>query len=100
MASKKRFFLVGMAVLGLVACDKMGKKEPELKSDEQKFSYGVGLQIGGGMKSQGVKVDVDALALAISDTLEGKQSRVPEADLQAAMMKVQQGLIDKRTNEG
>lgn len=98
--SFKRQLVVAGAVLLLGACNKMGKREVEIKTDEQKFSYGVGLQIGGGMKSQGVKVDVDALAMAISDALEGKTPRVNETELQAAMMKVQQGLIDKRQNEG
>lgn len=99
MITYRQLALVG-AVLVLGACNKMGDKKVELKTDEQKFSYGVGLQIGGGMKSQGVKVDVDALALAISDALSGTSPRVNEQELQAAMVKVQQGLIDKRTTEG
>jgi len=97
---KSKLWLAVGAVLLLSACNKTGGKSVELKTDEEKFSYGVGLQIGGGMKSQGVKVNVDALALAITDSMEGKTPRVSETELQQVMVKQQQAIIEKRSAEG
>ena len=60
-------------------------EEAALTTDNQKFSYGVGMQIGQSISRQNVKVDQDALILAIKDALEGKEPRVPLDELQRVM---------------
>lgn len=60
-------------------------EEVKLSTDNQKFSYGVGLQIGQSIARQNVKVDQDALLLAIKDALNGQEPRVSLEELQRVM---------------
>ncbi len=57
----------------------------DLSTDEQKFSYGIGIQIGLSLAQQAIKVDQDALLLAVKDALNGIDSRVPLDELQRVM---------------
>lgn len=65
--------------------------EPEmiLETAKQKASYGIGLNIGRQMASQGLEVDAKALAAGIADMLASKEPRLSQADLQAAMASFQ-----------
>ncbi len=56
-----------------------------LATNVEKFSYGVGLQIGRQLKSQGLSgVDTRAIAIAIEDILEGHDLRVSMDEMRVA----------------
>ena len=56
-----------------------------LTSNAEKFSYGIGLQIGQQLKRQGLTgLDTEAIALAIEDVLQGNNLRVSMEDMQVA----------------
>ena len=56
-----------------------------LTTNVEKFSYGVGLQIGQQLKRRGLSsVDTRAIAMAIEDILEGRGLRVSEDDMRVA----------------
>jgi len=56
-----------------------------LTTNVEKFSYGVGLQIGQQLKRQGLSsVDTRAIAMAIEDILEGRSLRVSMDDMRVA----------------
>lgn len=56
-----------------------------LTTNAQKFSYGVGLQIGQQLKRQGLDgVDPKAIALAIEDVLKGRELRVSMDEMRVA----------------
>lgn len=78
----------------------VGAKDVPLNTDQQKASYAIGQQIGRQMKSQGVKVDVDALAMSISDALAGKKSRLTEEEMQKAMQSMQEAVMKEQAEEG
>lgn len=48
----------------------------EITTDDQIYSYGIGLQIGQSLKNQDVAIDTDAFTQAIKDVLDGTPSRV------------------------
>ena len=73
-----------IATSALLTTNTLAEEAP-LSTDNQKFSYGVGMQIGQSISRQKVKVDQDALILAIKDALEGKEPRVPLDELQRVM---------------
>jgi len=52
-----------------------------------KVSYFIGQNIGKNMKTQGFKPLIDKLAEGMTDAINGKDSKYPEADLKAAMEK-------------
>lgn len=62
-----------------------------ITSVEQKVSYGIGYNMGGGLsRDDTLKVDQAALIAGITDGLAKAKTRVPEAELEAAFMAVQQ----------
>ncbi|WP_299658161.1 FKBP-type peptidyl-prolyl cis-trans isomerase [uncultured Tateyamaria sp.] len=67
------------------AAPTMAQDAPALDTVEARVAYGIGLQIGQQLASQGIPdFDVDALALAIQDRLDGTAPRLDDAEIQAA----------------
>lgn len=77
-------------VLGLIFF--MGCKEnagtAKLDSDESKFSYAVGYEMGRNMKRQGVTLDYKAFEVAIRDVMEGKEERLTGEQRRQVMRKM------------
>ena len=72
-----------------------------LTTNAEKFSYGVGLQIGQQLKRQNLTgVDVRAIALAIEDVLEGRDLRVSLDDMRVAATAYQNELNAERLAKG
>jgi len=69
--------------------------DTELKTDKQKFSYTVGVQIGNNLKNGG-DVDIDALTQAIRDVYAGQQYRLSTEEMQAVMQRYRDKEIEKR----
>ncbi len=98
--SRTRFVLFFLAATALVGCKETGQKEISLKTDQEKFSYVIGQQVGKGMKAQGIEVDPAVLAESITDAVQGKPSRVPPQEAQEVMMKMQQQMMAKQQTAG
>ncbi len=71
----------------------------ELKTQKDKVSYGVGMNIGSNLKRSGFDVDVDLLAAAIKDVVAGKDPRMTEEEARTAVMGYQQELRAKKDEE-
>jgi FKBP-type peptidyl-prolyl cis-trans isomerase len=56
-----------------------------LKTNRDKASYAIGLQIGQALKRQGLDIDPKLLAAGIADTLAGKKPALSDEKLQAAL---------------
>ena len=60
--------------------------EKKYTSEKERFSYAIGVQLGGSLKQQGISdLDSKALAQAIDDILKDKKPRVSTQDMQAAL---------------
>ncbi len=57
--------------------------EPAVPMD--KVSYFIGTNMGGQLKSQGIAVDIKALAEGIADAIAGKESKYSQEEIGAAM---------------
>lgn len=91
---KAKIWLVALTLSspGLVHAQ---ESEP-LTSNYQKFSYGVGLQIGQQLKKQRLTdLDVKAIALAIDDVLSGRDLRVSIDEMRSAAIAYQAELQAK-----
>ena len=84
-----------MAMCGMVALSgaSFAADAPELKTDKEKISYSIGMDIGGNLKRGSVEVDPDLLAKGLKDSYgEGKtiltedQAAQALADFQEALM--------------
>jgi len=68
-----------------------------LDTDYQKLSYGLGLNIGGGIAQQGVpELDIDAVVAGIRESIGGKEPRLTQEELTAVISRVQQAEADKQ----
>lgn len=90
-----KIFKPMMVGLLLMTSAQYALSETELKTDKQKFSYTVGVQIGNNLK-QGGDVDIDALTTAIRDVYEGKEYRISAEEMQAVMQRFRDMEMEKR----
>jgi len=84
----------------IISCSKFGSKNISIKTDEQKISYAIGQQIGKGMKAQKIKIDVEIVAMAIGDAVNGKKSKMTPVEMQQAMMAMQQKRMSVMNKKG
>jgi FKBP-type peptidyl-prolyl cis-trans isomerase FklB len=80
---KRNLLAVGVAlsIFTLVGCD----KQPELSDPIQQASYGIGLNMGESLLTDGLNdIDPDALALGLKDALAGEEGRLGDEELTAA----------------
>jgi FKBP-type peptidyl-prolyl cis-trans isomerase FklB len=70
-----------------------------LKTQKDKLSYAIGMNIGGGMKKDGVDVDPSILAQGLKDTLAGSKPLLTEAEAQAVMAEFRTTMIKKKQED-
>jgi len=68
-----------------------------LDTDYQKLSYGLGLNIGGGIAQQGVpELDIDAVVAGIRESIGGQEPRLTQDELTAVISRVQEAEAGKQ----
>ena len=87
------------AIALLPAAVSAAESTGELKTQKEKVSYGVGMNIGTSLKRSGFEVDVDLLAAAIKDVLAEKQTRITEQEAREVIMAYQQEVRAKMDQE-
>ena len=73
-----------LLVVGLMAAS------AKLTTLEQKANYIIGQNLGKNLQNGGLDIEPEALALALTDVRDGKDSRISEEDMQKIMQEVQQ----------
>ena len=93
---------MGLAVLAasFFACDKIDTKgSRELKTQKDKVSYGIGLDIGRSFKQQnltGPDVDLDKLRMGITDAMSGAKPALSDSQLTETMMGFQKEMMARQ----
>jgi len=64
--------------------------DANLATDKQRFSYAIGVQIGGSLQRDGLDVDAQVIGLAISDVLSRSPLRLTPEQMQAAFQVFQE----------
>ena len=95
----KKVRTIGLGTLGFLLLTTACEKKVDLASDKGKASYAIGHQIGKNMKYQGLKLDVDAFAIAIRDAMEDKKPRLEEGQMREAMRKMNEDRRKASTEE-
>jgi len=67
-----------------------------LKTDQEKFSYALGMNIGQGLHKQDVPVDPNILARGMKDVLAGGKTQLTEEEMRASLMQMQQAMQKKQ----
>lgn len=70
----------------------------DAKGDKEKISYAIGLSVGRNMKGDGLDTEVDVAVImkGLQDGLSGAKPTFDDAQLRAAMMSLQQRVMEKR----
>jgi FKBP-type peptidyl-prolyl cis-trans isomerase FklB len=92
-----KVMLVAMVALAMVSFSGVAQKKAALKTQKQKASYGIGMEMGKNFKEQFPDVDIDAMVRGFRDALAGTKSAIGEAELEKVMTTFQQEMIQKRT---
>ncbi len=72
----------------------------ELKTQEQRFSYALGIQFGQNLKSQNINVDGAAFTAAIVDVMQGNELQLTPQEMTQAMQMAQQAVVKAREERG
>jgi len=89
--------VLSIAMLANQAC--AGEKKMELKSEKDKVSYSIGLEIGSSFKKQAMDIDTDALAAGIKDAISGSKPILTENEVKEVMMAFQKGMAAKQAEK-
>jgi FKBP-type peptidyl-prolyl cis-trans isomerase FklB len=96
-----------VAVLGILLLATLLQAEETLKSQKEKMSYIIGMDIGKNLKNQSIDIDANALAKGLKDALTGgkslltdQETRDTTAAFQKEMVAKQQALGEKNKKEG
>ena len=84
----------GLVAANLSAADSKPTDKAELSNPKLKASYVIGVNIGKGMKTQGVDVDADMVLKGLKDGLAGA-SALTDPEMQEAMMSLQKDMQSK-----
>ena len=86
--------IVGMFVWSSTV---MGEEQPVLKTQKEKASYVIGVDIGKTLKKGGVEIDADLLSRGIRDALGGGKLLMNEQEIKETMAAFQQEMTAKQT---
>jgi FKBP-type peptidyl-prolyl cis-trans isomerase FklB len=70
-----------------------------LKTQKDKLSYAIGMNIGAGMKKDGLDIDPNILAQGLKDTLAGSKPLMTEAEAQTVMTEFRTEMMKKKQEE-
>ena len=77
-------------MIGVLAGPAHAQSTPSLKTDKEKVSYSIGLDIGTNFKRQSVELDSKALAAGIADGLSGAKPALTEDEVKKVLADFQQ----------
>jgi FKBP-type peptidyl-prolyl cis-trans isomerase FklB len=89
------FRFVAMLGLGLLAASAQAADTSVLKTQKDKVSYSIGLDIGKNMKKQSIDVDPDLLARGLKDALSGGKALLTDEEVKTVMTTFQQEMQTK-----
>jgi len=91
----KRIWMAGLA-LGLFASFASAQDQPVLKTQKDKLSYAIGLEMGQGVKDQGFDVDPELLVRGIKDAIAGGKNLLTDEEFHAIIADVQETMKQKQ----
>jgi len=100
MKSSSAIVAIISTTLLVTGCNSQStSKKAELNTDDQKFSYGIGISIERGMKQDGVVIDEPAFAEGLKDGQAGAKSQLDEAEVQRIVTAKNKEMMEKRQKQ-
>jgi FKBP-type peptidyl-prolyl cis-trans isomerase FklB len=79
-----------LAILPLLFSAPVLVSAADMDTDKQKLSYIFGVQVGQGLKAEGVEIEMDAFTAGIKDMMEGNKPKIDQATAQKLFQDYQQ----------
>lgn len=101
----KRLLIIGLMAAStafVVGCKEEAKPvddSAKLATLDQKANYIIGHNLGKNLKSGGLAIESESMALALAEVRDGKASRFSEEETQKIMQEVQQNAMAKQEEE-
>ncbi len=92
-----RLQMIGLLAIGFLASQAVAQEPGAPKTQKDKISYSIGVQIGKGFKEQAIDIDVDTLIKGIKDSSAGGKLLMAEDDMRATMMAFETEMRQKHT---
>ncbi len=92
-------FLMLAVLLGCQQIQQQQNKEVELKTDQSKAGYSIGVDIGKNLQRQGMEVDPDALAQGVIDAMGEGELKMTDEEMQTAMTTLQTRMQEKQESK-
>ena len=73
------------------------QEAPALKTDKEKLSYAMGMDLGGQLKAQAVEIDPTLFAEGLKTVLAGGKTLMTDAEAKAAISQLQLARVAKQT---
>lgn len=97
---KKLFYFWGSVLLACAVTLNAAAEDGKFKTEKERLSYAIGMQIGTSLKQQGfTDIDTNALSAAIADVLSGAKPQVSMEEMQAAVQSFQKKKMAEREAE-
>jgi len=94
-----RVFFATVLSIAMLASQAGASEKKELKSDKEKVSYSIGMEIGTSFKKQSIDIDTDALASGIRDAVSGNKPLLTENEIKETMMAFQKEMMAKQAEK-
>jgi FKBP-type peptidyl-prolyl cis-trans isomerase FklB len=88
--------LVAALSIMLLAGAGYAEENTVLKTQRDKVSYGIGMEIGNSLKSQSIDIDSDILARGVKDMLSGKEPLMTDQELRETMTNFKSEMMAKQ----
>ena len=89
------FRFIAILSLGLLSVSAYAAEKADLKTQKDKVSYSIGLDIGKNLKDQSIEIDPKMLAEGVQDAISGGKRLLTEEEVKGVMMAFQQEMQAK-----
>jgi FKBP-type peptidyl-prolyl cis-trans isomerase FklB len=95
----RRILVAATVVMTMVPVLARAQEASSLKTEKDKLSYAMGMDLAAQLKANQVEVDPAVFARAMQDVLAGGKILLSDADAKAVISELQKTMLVKRTNE-
>jgi len=91
--------ILTILIVLLMACQLQAGEKTSLKTDKEKASYAIGMDIGSNLKKQSIEIDPDVLAQGLKDSYSGGKTLLTEQESRDALTALQKERFEKQQEE-
>jgi FKBP-type peptidyl-prolyl cis-trans isomerase FklB len=88
------------AFVSLLSFAAGAQNAPELKTDKDKFSYALGMNLGQNLRKQGLDLDLAVFVKAFAESFDGKTTAMTEQQMGTVLMAAAQEIRKKQAEKG